>query len=31
MRFGAVTVAGLKGAVPFALGDWRRITWSGLA
>jgi gamma-glutamyltranspeptidase/glutathione hydrolase len=31
MRFGAVTCAGLDNGVPFALPDWRRMTWAGVA
>jgi hypothetical protein len=31
MRFGALTVAGLQDGVPFALPDWRRTTWAGVA
>ncbi len=31
MRFGAVTCAGLQDGVPFALPDWRRMTWAGVA
>ena len=29
MRFGAVTSAGMAGETPFAVSDWRRLTWSG--
>jgi gamma-glutamyltranspeptidase/glutathione hydrolase len=31
VRFGAVTAAGHFDGVPFALPDWRRITWAGVA
>jgi gamma-glutamyltranspeptidase/glutathione hydrolase len=31
MRFGAVTAAGSFEGVPFALPDWRRNTWAGVA
>ncbi len=31
MRFGAVAAAGMRGARPFALADWRRLTWAGVA
>lgn len=31
MRFGAITAAGIGDGVPFALPDWRRHTWSGVA
>lgn len=31
IRFGAVTAAGLSGASPWSLGDWRRTTWAGVA
>jgi len=31
MRFGAVTAAGVDGPTPFALPDWRRTTWAGVA
>ena len=31
MRFGAVTAAGIKNATPWALADWRRTTWAGVA
>ena len=30
-RFGAVTSAGLAGRTPFAVADWRRLTWAGVA
>lgn len=30
MRFGAVTAAGVSGGTPFAVPDWRRMTWSGV-
>ncbi len=31
MRFGAITAAGRHGNTPFALADWRRTTWAGVA
>lgn len=31
VRFGAVTAAGLQEGTPFALPDWRRMTWAGVA
>jgi len=31
MRFGAINAAGLWGDAPFALPDWRRTTWAGVA
>jgi gamma-glutamyltranspeptidase/glutathione hydrolase len=31
VRFGAVTAAGLWDGAPFALPDWRRTTWAGVA
>ena len=31
MRFGAITMAGTWDGQPFALGDWRRMTWAGVA
>jgi len=31
MRFGAITAAGMEGQTPFALADWRRTTWAGVA
>jgi gamma-glutamyltranspeptidase/glutathione hydrolase len=31
MRFGALSVAGIHGGAPFALADWRRMTWAGVA
>lgn len=31
MRFGAVTAAGTLAEEPFALADWRRMTWAGAA
>jgi gamma-glutamyltranspeptidase/glutathione hydrolase len=31
MRFGAVTAAGHWQGAPFALADWRRTTWAGVA
>jgi gamma-glutamyltranspeptidase/glutathione hydrolase len=31
VRFGAVTAAGLWDGAPFALPDWRRMTWAGVA
>ena len=31
MRFGAVTAAGIECQAPFALADWRRTTWAGVA
>jgi gamma-glutamyltranspeptidase/glutathione hydrolase len=31
VRFGAVTAAGTRDGVPFALADWRRVTWAGVA
>ncbi len=31
MRFGAVTMAGMWDGQPFALADWRRMTWAGVA
>ncbi len=30
-RFGAVTCAGFAAGRPFAVSDWRRLTWSGVA
>ncbi len=31
MRFGAITAAGVWQGQPFALADWRRMTWAGVA
>ncbi len=31
MRFGAVTAAGTTGGLPFALANWRRTGWAGVA
>lgn len=31
MRFGAINAAGLWDGAPFALPDWRRMTWAGVA
>lgn len=31
VRFGAVTAAGTWDGAPFALADWRRLTWAGVA
>ena len=31
MRAGAVTAAGYIGGTPIACGDWRRLTWAGVA
>jgi gamma-glutamyltranspeptidase/glutathione hydrolase len=31
VRFGAITAAGLWDGAPFALPDWRRMTWAGVA
>lgn len=31
MRFGAVTAAGVQDGAPWALPDWRRTTWAGVA
>jgi gamma-glutamyltranspeptidase/glutathione hydrolase len=31
VRFGAVTAAGVQDGAPWALPDWRRITWAGVA
>ncbi len=31
MRFGAITMAGIWDGQPFALADWRRMTWAGVA
>ncbi len=31
MRFGAITAAGVWQGQPFALPDWRRMTWAGVA
>jgi gamma-glutamyltranspeptidase/glutathione hydrolase len=31
MRFGAVVCAGVASSGPFALSDWRRECWSGVA
>ncbi len=31
VRFGAVTAAGVQDGAPWALADWRRMTWAGVA
>jgi gamma-glutamyltranspeptidase/glutathione hydrolase len=31
VRFGAITSAGMVRSTPFALSDWRRLTWSGVS
>jgi gamma-glutamyltranspeptidase/glutathione hydrolase len=31
VRFGAMTVSGMHDGTPFALADWRRMTWAGVA
>ena len=31
MRFGAITAAGMWDGAAFALPDWRRMTWAGVA